>query len=467
MTGTARIAAIVAYSALGVGLVASRTVGLEHSFWTDEIIAVEDFIRAGPREILAGSDLSHELFGVLAWLTGEVFGESEVAYRLWSVLPFLAGVVVVTWWLHVRIGALAGVLFLLLATVSPLLLDITRQARGYGLAFLAMAVLVVAALEAAATPGTAPVLAICAAGVVGTTTLPQLGIAFVATAAALLLVPQLRRRLAVGLAVALAAIAAWYAPHLGEVGSASQIEDGLRIDTWWLWSAPIDQILLPALIWIDGTALVAGLVWLPLVVLAGAVMAASPFGRSWTTALILTSGPVVTVVVLWIARAYVIPRYLSYLLVPLFILLATGAASLLQRRSLVVLVPAVAVVAAAIGLTLRFGSLVPDVMRFPREANRDAADAILASEPPRLAVVARIRNSRNLEHYLGRPVAEADLGALAAAICARERPVAYVLQPFAIRPVEIPCLTRAGVVHHRFEQYARGGEMNVWVVPPG
>ena len=45
-------------------------------------------------------------------------------------------------------GALSGILFLFLATVSPLLLDITRLARGYGLAFLAMSVLVVAALEA-------------------------------------------------------------------------------------------------------------------------------------------------------------------------------------------------------------------------------------------------------------------------------------------------------------------------------
>jgi hypothetical protein len=467
MTDTARIASIAAYSALGVALVASRTIGLEHSFWTDEIIAVEDFIREGPGEILAGSDLSHELFGILAWLTGEVFGESEVAYRLWSVLPFLAGVAVVTWWLHVRAGALAGVLFLLLATVSPLLLDITRQARGYGLAFLAMGVLVVAALDAAARPGTAGVIAVCAAGVVGTTALPQFGIAFVATAAALLLVPALRRRLLVGLAIAVAAIGAWYAPHFGEVESASQIEDGVRIDTLWLWTAPIDQILLPALIWIDGTALVAGIVWLPLVVLAAAVMAASPFLRSWTTALILVAGPVATVVVLWIGRAYVIPRYLSYLLVPLFVLVATGAAALLRSRSRAALLPTVAVLAAAIGLTIRFGSLAPDVMRFPREANRDAAETILSNEPPRLAVVTHMRNPRNLVHYLGRPVAQPEPAALAAAVCERDTRVAYVLQPFAIRTVEIPCLTRAGVVHRRFEQYARGDEMNVWVVPPG
>ena len=463
----ATVAAPLAYAALGVTLVASRTVGLDSSFWTDEIIAVEDFVRAGPGEILAGSDLSHELFGLLAWLTGEVFGESEVAYRLWSVVPFLAGVAVVTWWLHVRAGALAGVLFLFLATVSPLLLDITRQARGYGLAFLAMSVLVVAALEAVSTRRTAATVAVFAAGIAGTTTLPQFGIAFVATGAALLFVPGLRRRIVIGLALALVAIGAWYAPHLGEVGSASQIEDGLRIDTWWLLTAPIDQILLPALIWIDGTALVAGLVWLPLVLLALGVMAASPLVRARTTTLVLVSGPVATVVVLWVARAYVIPRYLSYLLVPLFVLVTTGAASLLQGRSRGSLVPAVAVLVAALGLTIRFGSIAPDVMRLPREANRDAAEAILASEPPRLAVVAHMRNPRNLEHYLGRPVEQPGHDSLASAVCGRPLRVAYVLQPFAIRPAEIPCLARAGVVHRRFEQYARGHETNVWLVPPG
>ena len=466
MTDRARFAAIAAYSALGVALVASRTVGLGHSFWTDEIIAVEDFVRAGPGEILAGSDLSHELFGLLAWLTGTVFGESEVGLRLWSVVPFVAGVAGVAWWLHVRVAALAGIVFVFLATVSPLLLDITRQARGYGLAFFAMSALVVAALETVRAGRTASIAAVCAAGVVGAATLPQFSIAFATTGIALMLVPGVRRRMSIGLAVAVLAIGTWYIPHFDDIGSASQIEDGLRIDSWWVWTAPIDQVLLPALIWIDGTALVAGLIWLPLVLLAAAVMAASPLLRSWTTPFVLVSGPIATIVVLWAARAYVIPRYLSYLLVPLFVLLATGLASLLQRPSRVAIAPAAAGLTAAMVLLVRFGVVAPDIMRFPREANRDAAEVIRASEPPRLAVVAHMRNRRNLEHYLGRAVHAPAADAVAAAVCARRTPVAYVLQPFAIPAARVSCLTRAGVVHHRFEQYARGGEMNVWIIPP-
>ena len=99
----------------------------------------------------------------------------------------------------------------------------------------------------------------------------------------------------------------------------SQIEDGVQIGFPWVVSAPIDQILLPALIWIDGTALVASIVWLPLVLLAVVVIASSPLSAA-SPALVLCSGPIATIVVLWIAQAYVIPRYLSYLLVPLFVL---------------------------------------------------------------------------------------------------------------------------------------------------
>ena len=464
----ARAATIAAYSIVGLALGASRTVGLDASFWTDEITAVADFIRAGPREILAGPDLSHELYGILAWLAVSTVGESEVALRLLSVVPFLAGVALVTLWLHRRSGSVAGVLFLFLATVSPLLLDITRQARGYGLAFLAMSVLVVAALEAERSGRTWAIVALCAAGLGGTATLPQFGIAFLATGVVLLAERALRQRMALGLAVTMALLVAWYAPHLGQVGEASQIEDGVRIDTVWLVTAPIDQVLLPALLWIDGTVLVAGVVWLPLVLLAAFVMGSSPLARRRASALVLCVSVIATVVVLWLADAYVIPRYLSYLLVPLFVLLATGMSSLVRRRaSPWPVVPAVDGVAVLALLTIRFVTLAPDVARLPREANRDAADAILTSKPAPATVLAYMRNSRNLEHYLERPVVELRSEDVATQVCESREIVAYVTQPFGLPAVDVPCLSRRGVERRRFEQYARGDEMNVWLVPPG
>jgi len=466
--GVPRTAGIVAYSILAVALLGSRIAGLGHSFWTDEIIAVRDFIRPGPGEILAGPDLSHELFGLLAWATSSLVGESEIALRLWSVLPFLAGVGLLTVWLHRRVGALSGILFLFLATVSPLLLDITRQARGYGLAFLAMSVLVVAGLEACRNGQTSMVVTFCVAGAVGTATLPQFGVAFVASGVALLATPALRRRVALGVAASLLATAAFYAPHLGQVRGASRIEDGVQIDTLWLVTASIDQILLPALIWIDGTALVAGVVWLPATLLAIFVMSRSPLARARTTLLFLCAGPLVTILVLWLAQAYVIPRYLSFLLVPLFVLTATGCAALLSRAPSAI--GAVTVAVCIVGIALlgaRFAMLTPDVVRLPREANRNAAEVVLTSGTPPADVLAYMRNPDNLGFYLGYAPVELDADGVRRLVCASRRPIAYVTQPFALESVDLPCLERAGVRHHRFEQYARGGELNVWLVPPG
>ena len=143
-----RAATAAAYASLGAVLLWSRLADLGKSFWFDESTFVSHFVRKGPGEIIAGPGLSHELYGVLAWATGTLVGESEFAYRLLSTVPFIAGVMLVTAWLHARVNPGSGLLFAFLATVSPLLLDITRQARGYGLAFLAMSILIVSALEA-------------------------------------------------------------------------------------------------------------------------------------------------------------------------------------------------------------------------------------------------------------------------------------------------------------------------------
>jgi hypothetical protein len=450
-----------------VALAGTRLIGLGQSFWHDEVVAVEQFIRAGPREILAGPDLSHELFSLLAWATSSVGGESEIALRLWSVVPFMAGVALVTAWLHTRMSPIAGVLFLFLATVSPLLLDITRQARGYGLAFFAMSIVIVAALEACRSPKGWTIVAFCAGGLIGTWTLPQLGIAYVATGAVLLADRELRRRTALGLGASLVAIGTWYSPHIGQVRNAARIEDGVQIETLWLVTAPIDQVLLPAYLWIDGTALRPGLVWLPLVLVAALIMGSSPLMHERRTALVLASGVVATILVLWLGRAYIIPRYLSYLLVPLLVVLATGIAAIFERfpaRPAIVRTVASIVVLGL--LAARFVVLAPDVVRQPREAYKDTA-AVIEREDP-VTVFAYVRNPEGLEHYLGRPVRHLQQAAeVAATVCGSPESVAYVMQPFALAAVKVPCLSRPGVRRFRFEQYARGDEMSVWLVPPG
>lgn len=463
-----RWAAPAGYILLGATLVATRTIGLGSSLWHDEVFAVVEFIRPGPGEILTGPELSHELFGILAWATTSLVGESELALRAWSVAPFLAGVAVVTAWLHARLGAVAGISFLFFATASPLLLDISRQARGYGLAFLAMGVLLVGALEATRTGRWWGLAAFNVAGVVGTWTLPQLGLAFAATGVVLLTDSRLRARAALSLGLSAAAIIAWYAPHLGEVRDASQIEDGVRIGVGDVLVSPFHHVLIPALIWIDGTVVSGTLTWMPLALLALTVMAYSPLLREARPAFVVCTGTVVTLVVLWVGQAYVIPRYLSYLLVPLFVLLATGMAEILGRLRTRPSVLGTLASALLVGLAaLSFLGVAFDVVRYPREAYRDAARTIEREAAGSAAVLAYMRNTDGLDFYLARPVRDLRPEQVEEAVCGSPDLVVFVMQPFGVPDVELPCLGRSGVERFRHRQYARGGEMNVWIVPPG
>ncbi len=456
-----------AYAGLGATLLWSRLAHLGKSFWFDESFFVVHYVREGPRTIIAGPGLSHELYGLLAWATGELVGESETAYRLLSAVPFVAGVLLVTAWLHRRLGAGSGLLYLFLATVSPLLLDITRQARGYGLAYLAMSVVVVAALEADRTGRTLPVAVMCVAGVLGAWTLPQVAIGFLATGAVLLLRRELRWQTLVGLIASVLAIYLWYVPHAEQVQGAAGIPDGRRISTAWLVTAPFDQILSPAFLWIEGVVLVPGALSLLLAAVAVTLMVASPLAHKRGSALILTAGPVAAIGLLWIGQAYVIPRYLSYLLVPLLVLLASGMAAIFGSvRKRKAMLPAVLCVLVLVALAVNFVNVAPNLVRLPKEAMRDAADAVNSEGGGAIPVYTRLHSPEALVFYLGSPVHPLGRSTAAARVCRSRVEVAYVMQPFLLRPVDLPCLARPGAGHLRFRQYARGGEVDVWFVPP-
>jgi mannosyltransferase len=465
-----RALTIGAYAVLGGALVFTRFVGLGRSFWLDEIVTVEVFIRAGPSEILAGPYIpnNHELFSMLGWITTSLVGESEIALRLLSVVPFVAAVALVTAWLHSRIHVLAGLVFLFLATASPLLLDITRQARGYGLAFAAMSVMVVCALELRRAPSTWLIAGLCVAGAVGTCTLPIFGLAFVALAAVLLVDPALRLRAALGAGVVSLACAAWYAPHVDDLMESSRQAYGVEIDIGWLATSPIDQILVPSLIWIDGVVLFPGLLWVPVVVAALVLMGASPLLRDRHEALVLCSAPVVAVLFLWITDTRAVPRFLSFLLVPLLMLLASGIASIFRqlgrRRPPLarVVVSVVVLVLVAVG----FATTGADVVRLPREDHKNAAAAIASSEYAAAPVYDRQIHPRTLEYYLRRQVVPAASPGWLQKACDASEPVAIVVQPWVLTPAPVPCENRPGVRRYRFEQYTRGNEIVVWLVPP-
>jgi hypothetical protein len=466
---TRRLTFGAAYAILGVALVLTRAVGLNRSYWLDELMTVADYVRPGPREILAGPYLpnNHELFSMLAWVVSSLGADSEAALRTLSVLPFIAGVVLVTAWLHRRRDALSGLLFLYLATVSPLLLDITRQARGYGLAFAAMSVMVICALELGRARNPWLIAGFCAAGVVGTWTLPIFGVAFVAIAAVLLIDSALRVRAGLGVATALILIAGWYAPHFDDIRESSRQDYGVDIELAWLLTSPIDQILIPALIWIDGVVLFPGPLWIPVVAAGLLLIGSSPLVRDRHAALVLGSAPVLTILTLWITETRAVPRFLSYLLVPMLMLLASGISSILQSlRSRPQIVRTLTAFVVLVLVTVGFVTTGMDVVRLPREDHKRAAAAITSSGYAAAPVYSRQVWPRTIEFYLEREAIPAKSAAALKEACDATEPVAIVIQPWVLAPAVVSCENRPGVQRYRFEQYTRGNEIVVLLVPP-
>ena len=455
------------YAVLVAVLLATRLVGLNRSYASDELMTVRGFVIAGPREILAGPYIpnNHELFSLVGWATTELVGLSAIGLRLWSVVPFVVGVLLVTTWLHVRLGAAAGLLFLFFATASPLLLDITRQARGYGLAFAAMAALTVAALEAQRTGRTALVAVFCAAGVVGTWTLPHFGVAFLATGLVLLANRALRRTVALGLAASCALTLVWYAPHLDDIAEGSRQAYAAPIEGWWVVTAPIDQTLIPALRWVDETLLDPDLASLVVVVALALVLRSSPLLVTRASAGILCSGVIATVMTFWLVGASVAPRFLSFLLVPLFMLLASGSAAILTRATTgrqigrAVLVLSVLAVAGATSVPQMW-----EILRLPREASREAAEFVRTFGEP-TPVFAYVPYPRDVEFYLGREVERPKTPEQALGVCALDDEAILLTQPWLLEEATFPCTMRPGTEHAQFEQYARGGRIDVWIIP--
>jgi hypothetical protein len=464
-----RVLVIGSYVSLGALLIWSRVYALGRGgFCCDEIFTVETYVRGGPDVILAGAYIpnNHQLYSLVGWATSSLFGESESLLRVGAAAPFVAGVAVVTVWLHKRVGALAALLFLTLATVAPLLLDLSRQARGYGIAFFAMSLVTVAALETARTRRRWPIAALCLGGVLGALTLPHFAVSFVAVALALVVLDIRRRLVALAVAVVLVASAAWYAPHADDILDSSRQAYAVEITSTWVLTAPIDQTLVPAFTLLADDYLHPNLASLALVVLFALVMAGSPLLRVRSSALILVSPVVATIVAFWLTGTHAAPRFFSYLLVPLLVLVATGAAGSVTRLE-TTRARGQAMAGATLLLVVVFAS-APSIARIPtqpRESMRQVAEALDEARAESSPVIAYVFHPGDLEFHLGRVVTPARTADDLASACSRPEQVVIVTQAWMLEPLAPPCSERRGTRHTRLEQYARGGRIDVWIVP--
>ena len=272
----------------------------------------------------------HVLFNLLAWTAAQMFGGSEAVYRIWSVVPGIAAVGLVTWWLWRSWSRWVSVVFCALAVTSPLHLELVKQARGYGLGYLAGALMLVCAVSIAGRGGGRRALAgLALAGLVGTWTLTGFLIAFAGQLGALAPNRRVRRGLLLVGAVVGIGTLAFYAPLLhvffDPIGHKNYF--GASTGSPLSWAAfltgPPDQFLGPTarlLLHVNSTFAFTAV---------GLVLAA--LGGVWLwragrrpVLLVLAGPPIFTELVLTVLQVNFNPRFVSFLQFHFLLLVAIG-----------------------------------------------------------------------------------------------------------------------------------------------
>lgn len=462
-----RLALVAAGCLLVAAMIVPRVAVLGQSLWHDEIYTIQHYVSGGPGAIFGSYGTNdHMLFNVLAWLTVWLPGLPDALYRVWGELPFLVGVATVVLWLRVRAGSTAALVFAFLAAASPMLLELTTEARGYGLSFLAASVLVVSGHELAVAPGRRGFATLfCAAGVAGTWTVPDFALPFAGATAALVLVTPLRRPFAVRLGISAIAVAAWYAPTLGRLLGSTGQQYGDRLP----WHTPITggPVLFGAAFDLTPSTPTGRLVIVAVVVpllLLGLWEASRTLPRLVAPTVAAVT---LTFLALTVLRFYVEQRFLSYLLVPLFVYAGIGAQALLRRR-VVAIVGWAALLAAGGAATVHFVRAADATIRLPFENNRAAAAAVAAAtHGGAVPVVVNTHAPDDLRYYLppSAYLIVPQQQGLERRLCGpHPHGLVFVQQPFFVATVSTRCLARAGAVPHRFRQRARGHLITVWVL---
>jgi hypothetical protein len=474
--------AFVVVGAVTVVLLWSRLADLDTSLWHDEAFTVMTYVRRGPVSMLFGyyDPNNHLLFSLLAWATARTIGDGEAAYRIWSVMPALGAVALLGWWARWRLGLLAAVAVVVLATMSPTHLELAPQVRGYGLGFLAGAGMLVTAARVCDRGQVLDVSLFAGFGLVGIWTLPQVVLAFVACTIVLLVVRRDLRRpvlVAFGLVGMLSLL--FYAPVMSEMLRSSQKDYGAESLPWYGWvSAPLNDLARPTL------AILSPVKFTPSrlssspttggPLLAGACIMLVGLGcrRLWRTGdralLALVLVPVIaTYSAIVAARFYFMSRFGSFLLFHVIVLLALGIVELwdLVRPHGAPFRIASAAVATALIVA---GSLniARQTHDLPYEQFQLAGELIDGSKIER--VVTNSVRPAGLQHYLGRERVETvDTSTLVRLFCFDPGPLVFVAHHnFDAEEPDLSCLrARKAVSVHLVG--SRRGSMDIWMLRGG
>jgi hypothetical protein len=463
---------------LGALLLWMLLVALDQSLWHDEAFTALTYVSQGPDEIFFGTYVpnDHVLFNALAWVTTRAVGESEIAYRFWSVAPALAAAAAIVAWSWTRLGRWVAVVVGLLTVTSPVLLLLARQARGYGLGMLAGVLMLVFADRFARRQGWKSLTGFAAAGLIGTATLPVFAVAFAGQALPLLVARRTRKPVAAAVGAAGLGALLLYAPLLSDILDSADQQFGRTL----AWHGPLttgatdllgpnvqvvsDAELPPALpdATVAGDNAIAGAI-----ALAGAILLWRAGERMLTALLVLPSLCLYSV--LTVGAFGVEPRFTSFLLLHAIVLAASGTVGLIAtaptasvRRAAVVAAAGVSVLALVHAVRL-----ADDLHDLPHENFKQAAEVVRSSGATR--VLTDSTRPQGLQYYLGAAnVVQLPAAELERRFCSAGGQFVYVDHPFRGEgdepPPDVRCLQRRGAKRVTVRQMDRGERIDVWVV---
>jgi hypothetical protein len=477
-------AAITALAA--VTLLWTRLIPLNNSLIADEALDVIHYIRPGPAAAFGSGPFPHYLpddhilFNLLTWASTNIVGDfSNAAYRFWGVVPALAAVAILTWWLWRHFDGWVAAIFIVIAAVSPLYSLYGPEARGYGLAFLA-GVLTCLAANAYFHEGRGRALALFGvAGAVGIFTLPDFVLAFFPLAGILLLRPARRRgAILVAALVGLVSIL-FYLPVLGGVLHSAGQHFGIQLPWDGVVTGPLHDLLAPSV-----QLLVPHLSLTVAEVIAACVLAVGAIAL-WVRPerfllLAIVTPPLFGYLVLEVGRFYVENRFLSFVLLPLLALAAIGlvfAGRLLARARPLAVVSIALAIAFSLFTLVREDTVFRAGHSLPIQNFEDAAAVARDAKVSRL--VTNYECVLCYGYYLGRLGRSLELLSppeLEHMFCTD--PAAFVYLEYDAAPIpgrvgatigppaDTTCLRQRDAVRVPVAQQAPRDTNVVWIVPP-
>jgi Dolichyl-phosphate-mannose-protein mannosyltransferase len=463
----------LALGLLGAIVVWTRLAGLNQSLWHDEVFSVVHYVDLGPSTIVSGDYVpnDHVLFNLLGYGTTRVLGESEVTLRLWSVLPAIAAAALIVWWTWRLRGRWTALVVAVLVATSPVHHDLAREARGYGLMFLAGALMLVFSHRVVTQGDRSSWIALALAGVIGSYTAPQFVLGFVGQTIPLLVRRDLQKRALVLLGVVGGVLLLLYSPLLSDIARSPGTVSGGPLPGHAPVSGPILHLVQPSFDLLADRATDAYVITpnTPdrilggLLVLIGALVLWRANDRMVCALLIVPLLFVYTV--LTIGRFHVHERYGSFLLLHALVLVAIGIVGLVRASPRGVPRWLAGAVAAAAGVALSINSIDRSdrYQSLPREDFKRVGEIVRARGETK--VVTDSARPDGLRYYLG----EENVAPVTGSACVSP-PTVFISHPFRGEgespPADVSCLRVLGAVKVRVPQRDRGGHIDIWF-PPG